>query len=205
MKPKSIKISDFSKLSGLSLKALRLYESHGILVPTRSASNKYRLYQEDQISLAKEIANLRSTGFSIREIKALLPFRNQADGGLMTILTQQLRKTEQNLKSLTEQRNQIRQLMKQAKAGSAARLFDSNNLFVKRMVCKEVSDSIKLLTTKELLERTSKIPNTEYLQTLAMLDDVAKSRLLSVISPSAMKLVKTDLANLDKHYANYWK
>jgi len=197
-----IKISEFSELTGLSLKALRLYETHGILTPSRADSNRYRLYSEAQVELAKEILNLRATGFSLQEIRALLPFRSQAEGGLLTILRAQLNKTEQSLETLCQQRNQIQQMIKQVEIGTKS--VASDRFFVKRLVCKEVSDSIKRLTSKELLEKTKNIPNSEYIRTLAMIDDVAKEKMLSVISSKARKQVKIDLADFDKKYSSLW-
>lgn len=202
MKSKFAKISDFSKLTGLSIKALRLYETHGILVPNRSDSNRYRLYSESQVELAKEISDLRATGFSIREIKALLPFRSQAEGGLLILLRQQLKKTDQNINSLKQQRNKIKQLIKQVKLGVNSA--DTSNLFAKRLVCKEISDSIKLLNNKQLLEKIKKIPNSEYIRTLTMVDDIAKEKLLSVISEKAKRQVKSDLLSFGKKYSRLW-
>ena len=42
--PKTFKISEFSKISGLSIKALRLYEERGLLIPKRNSENSYRIY-----------------------------------------------------------------------------------------------------------------------------------------------------------------
>lgn len=66
------KIGEFSKITGLTVKALRYYESVGILVPTGRGENEYRLYGEESFERAKLIALLRKFDFSIAEIKDVL-------------------------------------------------------------------------------------------------------------------------------------
>lgn len=205
IKTKTLKISEFSKITGLSIKALRIYESSGLLIPLRCDKNQYRLYSEEQVSTAKEIRRLRLTGFSVREIKALLPFRDQSDRGTLTLIQQQLLKTEQTIVSLLEQRKQLKRLIIQMERRSNSEPTGLTGIFGRRIICKEVSESIKGLTSQKLLEKTRRIPNEEYLRTMSMVDDVAKAKLLSVLSEKAVKLVRDDLAELDYQYAQFWK
>lgn len=204
MKPKFLKITEFSRATGLSAKALRLYEKAGILIPGRTESNRYRLYSPDQLELAQEISILRVTGFSIREIKALLPFRDKSHGTLV-LLQAQFEKTTQAIAALCEQRDQLEELIKQTKKKSRGSSKAVSGLFARQLVCRHVSESIKKLSDQEVIEKTKKIPNGEYLRTVAMIDDIARAKLLSVISDKAVRLVKDDLAQLDKQYANFWK
>ncbi|KYG63897.1 hypothetical protein AZI86_13855 [Bdellovibrio bacteriovorus] len=64
--PKTFKISEFSKKTGLSIKALRLYEERGLLIPKRNPLNGYRIYSEAQINEAERIMELRR-GFKFRK------------------------------------------------------------------------------------------------------------------------------------------
>jgi DNA-binding transcriptional MerR regulator len=52
MKSKCFKITEFSRLTGLSIKALRLYDKLEILVPARFSINGYRHYEESQVKIA---------------------------------------------------------------------------------------------------------------------------------------------------------
>ena len=53
--------AEFSAATGLSVKALRLYDERGLLVPARvDRATGYRRYAEDQIATAGRIALLRS-------------------------------------------------------------------------------------------------------------------------------------------------
>lgn len=73
------KIGEFSKITGLTVKALRYYDSEGLLVPTGRGENDYRLYNEQNFDRAKLISLLRRFDFSIAEIKDVL--ENITDDG----------------------------------------------------------------------------------------------------------------------------
>jgi len=63
----------FSAASGLSVKALRLYDERGLLVPARiDQATGYRRYTEDQIATAGRIALLRRAGIGLADIERFL-------------------------------------------------------------------------------------------------------------------------------------
>jgi DNA-binding transcriptional MerR regulator len=67
-----LSIGDFSKQTGFSNKALRLYEDKGLLVPHARSENQYRYYQAEQIQIAKKIRYYKDLGFSLDQIKTIL-------------------------------------------------------------------------------------------------------------------------------------
>ena len=67
-----LRISDFSKLSHLTVKALRFYEKEGLLKPASVDEwNNYRFYETSQLETAAKIKSYRQLGLSIEEIKAV--------------------------------------------------------------------------------------------------------------------------------------
>lgn len=67
------KIGEFSKLSMLTVKALRFYEKEGLLIPARIDEwSGYRFYEAGQLETAATIKALRQLDFSVEEIKAHL-------------------------------------------------------------------------------------------------------------------------------------
>lgn len=67
------KIGDFSKLSMLTVKALRFYEKEGLLIPARVDEwSGYRFYEANQLETAATIKALRQLDFSVEEIRAHL-------------------------------------------------------------------------------------------------------------------------------------
>jgi DNA-binding transcriptional MerR regulator len=69
--------SEAAKALGVSAKALRIYERHGLLKPIRSAAG-WRAYGRTEIERAAEIATLRALGFSLTQIGRVL--RGEPDG-----------------------------------------------------------------------------------------------------------------------------
>lgn len=68
-----LKIGEFSKLSHLTVKALRFYEKEGLLIPASVDKwTGYRLYETYQLEDAAKIKSYRQLDLSIDEIKAIL-------------------------------------------------------------------------------------------------------------------------------------
>lgn len=63
-----MQIKDVEKLTGLTAKSIRYYESMGLLSVKRNEENDYRYYTEDNVYQLKKIKLLRYLGFSIQEI-----------------------------------------------------------------------------------------------------------------------------------------
>lgn len=63
------KIGEFSKITSLTVKALRYYDEEGILKPSIRGENGYRIYDEKDFEKAMYIVLLRKLSFSITEIK----------------------------------------------------------------------------------------------------------------------------------------
>lgn len=67
-----LKIGEFSKLSHLTIKALRFYEKEGLLIPESTDEwSGYRFYETGQLEDAAKIKAYRQLGLSIEEIKAI--------------------------------------------------------------------------------------------------------------------------------------
>ena len=63
-----MKINDVEKITGLTPKAIRLYESKGLISIARE-ENGYRNYSNEDIEALKQIKLFRSVGVSIADIK----------------------------------------------------------------------------------------------------------------------------------------
>jgi DNA-binding transcriptional MerR regulator len=67
------KIGDFSKLSQVSIKALRLYDQMGLLKPIEVDSfTGYRFYSASQLPRLNRILAFKGLGFSLEQISQLL-------------------------------------------------------------------------------------------------------------------------------------
>lgn len=66
-----MKINDVEKLTGLTAKSIRYYESKGLITVKHDAENGYRIYTEEDVVHLKRIKLLRYLDFSIEEIRNL--------------------------------------------------------------------------------------------------------------------------------------
>ena len=82
-----LKIGEFSRLSHLTVKALRFYEKKGILLPASTDEwTGYRLYETAQLEEAARVKAYRQLGLSIDEIRAI-----QAGADVRQILIEKAR------------------------------------------------------------------------------------------------------------------
>jgi DNA-binding transcriptional MerR regulator len=106
-----LKIGEFSALSGISIHMLRNYDKIGLLKPERiERMNNYRLYGEKQIVRANHIQVLKSLGFGLSEISAILT-DDTLDDRIKAFLESQIREKEESLSSAERQIAQMRQAL----------------------------------------------------------------------------------------------
>jgi DNA-binding transcriptional MerR regulator len=66
-------IGAFSKQTGLSIRALHLYDHMGLLKPATIAKhNKYRYYEPEQLVTAQKIKTYRKTNLALELIKEII-------------------------------------------------------------------------------------------------------------------------------------
>lgn len=67
-----LRIGQIAERSGVSAKALRLYEQRGLLKPCTHSPAGYRLYGPDALQRLMQVVLLKRSGFSLAQITALL-------------------------------------------------------------------------------------------------------------------------------------
>jgi DNA-binding transcriptional MerR regulator len=70
---KIMKIGDLAKITGLTPATIRFYEAKGLLKSVGRQSNGYREYPAEAVSVLSIIINAQQTGFTLDEIKEVLP------------------------------------------------------------------------------------------------------------------------------------
>lgn len=98
-------IGEFAKKTGLTPRALRLYEARGLIQSQRNLDNQYRCYSQADYQRVMQIQVFRRLGFSLAELERILPALGQANA------RQEL--TELLSTRLTDSRRQISVLQKQ--------------------------------------------------------------------------------------------
>lgn len=81
-------IGEFSRITGLSIKALRLYQERGLLLPSEvDADSGYRYYHHTSVDKARAIARLKALRFSLEEIGDIVGDCSE-DGQILAALAQ---------------------------------------------------------------------------------------------------------------------
>lgn len=70
---------EIAKKTGLSQKAIRLYDEKGLLKPAEYSEGNYRLYDKESLLVLEKIIALKQVGFSLEEIRENLNQGNEAD------------------------------------------------------------------------------------------------------------------------------
>ena len=105
-----ITIQGFAKLCGCNAQTLRYYDRIDLLTPAKVDEwTGYRYYEEEQALQFVKIKNLQQAGFSIEEIKTLLP---GDDDLLMAAFERKIEEQQQKLERIREiQRSCLKEMM----------------------------------------------------------------------------------------------
>lgn len=105
-----LSIGEFSKICRVSPKTLRYYEEIELIMPDEiNPENGYRYYSVNQLETMLLINRLKSYGFSLEEIKSILPSGRLQDEVLYPALT----KKGQEMKKRIQEMNQILRQMEE--------------------------------------------------------------------------------------------
>jgi len=102
-------IGKLAKLTGASPKAIRLYESIG-LIPAPVRQGKYRVYSDNDVAVVHMIRRAQAVGFNLAELKELVALRSQNSefplavaNGLIADKREKLRAEMERIQSLDRQ------------------------------------------------------------------------------------------------------
>lgn len=69
---RTLRVGDLAKRTGKTVRALHLYEEHGLLAPVQRSTGGYRLYTRDAEVRVRWIDKLQQMGFSLTDIKQIV-------------------------------------------------------------------------------------------------------------------------------------
>ena len=92
------KISEISKISGVSIRTLQYYDEIGLLKPAKVTERGYRMYDDTNLSKLGEILLLRELEFPLKQITEILTYpgydRKSAIDGQIELLTMKKERLE---------------------------------------------------------------------------------------------------------------
>jgi DNA-binding transcriptional MerR regulator len=110
-----IAIGDFSKMTYLSIKALRRYHDMGLLVPADiDRSSGYRYYEPAQVPMGQVIRRFRDLGMPLEQIKAVIDTPDQSVRN--ELIVNHLREMEAALQQTQDTVTSLRHLLEQPRA-----------------------------------------------------------------------------------------
>jgi DNA-binding transcriptional MerR regulator len=149
---KMLKISEFSKLSHLTIKALRFYEREGLLKPASVDEwNNYRFYETSQLETAAKIKSFRQLDLSVDEIKAVF-----AGADVKEVLQEKTISLEKEKHLIESRLSIIRSIMeeKEMKYQVTEKVIPEKVVYTAETVLKNYSDLMSWIPSvgKECLE-----------------------------------------------------
>ncbi len=119
--PEALTVRDAADRLGVTPRTLKYYEELGLVVPARTGG-RYRLYEPADLARLARVLRLRSLGFSLQAITAMLqqPFIEPAGGGSPRLSQASLKELRQSLGAQLEAIDarvaQVRRELKEAAA-----------------------------------------------------------------------------------------
>ncbi|WP_261536849.1 MerR family transcriptional regulator [Burkholderia multivorans] len=108
-----MKIGELAERTGLTPSRIRFYERIGLLTAVRRQPNGYRVYSPDAVVLLGLVATAQKAGFSLDEIRMLLPpdLGQWQRGALLEALRDKVRDIEAMQIKLTQNKAHLVSLM----------------------------------------------------------------------------------------------
>jgi len=109
-----LRVGEVVARSGVSRKALRLYEGMGILpLPARTEAG-YRVYGDDVLAVLQFVTRARRLGFSLAEIRDIAAIRRSGQlpcSHVQNLVRQRVAAVEDTLRELTATRRTLRAML----------------------------------------------------------------------------------------------
>jgi DNA-binding transcriptional MerR regulator len=114
----AMKIGELAQRTGLATSRIRFYERIGLLSVARRQANGYRSYPEEAVLALRLIATAQRAGFSLDELRQLLPddLEHWQHDELLATLHSKLQSIDLMLAQLTKSRAELSELIAQIEA-----------------------------------------------------------------------------------------
>lgn len=108
-------IGQAARLSGVSAKRIRHYESIGLLQPARRTGSNYRSYSERDVHVLRFVNRARELGFGIDQIRELLSLwtnRRRSSAAVRSLAARHLEDIGGRIAGLEEVATSLRELVR---------------------------------------------------------------------------------------------
>jgi len=95
-----LKIGEFAKRSGVTVKTLLHYDKIGLLQPSLKTQAGYRIYCDEDFIKLQQIITLKFIGLSLEEIKQLTNEKNQNIENIISVQTRALEEKKKHIETV---------------------------------------------------------------------------------------------------------
>jgi DNA-binding transcriptional MerR regulator len=95
-----LKISEFAKRSGVTVKTLLHYDKIGLLQPSLKTEAGYRIYCDEDFIKLQQITTLKFIGLSLEEIKQLINEKGQNIESVISVQTRALEEKKKHIETV---------------------------------------------------------------------------------------------------------
>ncbi|GJL73054.1 MAG: transcriptional regulator [Nitrosomonas sp.] len=155
-------IGQVSRVSGISAKMIRYYETIGLISKAARSNSGYRHYAEEDIHILRFINRARKTGFSTVQIKRLLSLwndRKRPAREVKQLATEHLTKLREKITELEAIASTLSQLIEHCHGDERPECPILENLSGLNTT-KDFEESSKAIRTRPQVRRTSSKQNT---------------------------------------------
>jgi DNA-binding transcriptional MerR regulator len=120
---KAMTVGRAARRAGLTPKAVRLYESKGLLDPAPRTDAGYRLYQDEDVEVLRFVRQARALGLNLAEIGEIIDLQRhgaQPCGRVLSLVETRLKEVDRALRDLRALRRTL-QGAREAATDSQAR------------------------------------------------------------------------------------
>jgi DNA-binding transcriptional MerR regulator len=128
-------VGDAAKAVGVCAKAIRIWESKGLLPPAGRTEAGYRLFTDDDIEILRFIGRAKTLGLTLPEIKSILDLHRQGTAPceqVTTLLDVHIREVDRTIAELRALRTTLaaalegaRRDQNQGRAATVCRIIES--------------------------------------------------------------------------------
>jgi MerR family transcriptional regulator, copper efflux regulator len=114
MSVERLTVSEAAKRTGLSPRALRLYEARGLLPSVRRTEAGYRIYTDHDLQLLRFIRQSRAVGLRLAEIRQIIDLRRDGTppgDEVLALLQRRLREIDEKMSALQSLRHTLGEVM----------------------------------------------------------------------------------------------
>lgn len=121
MERREITVGEAARRAGVSPKAVRLYETRGILSPADRTEAGYRTYTERDVDILRFVRRARALGLRLEEIRRIVDLQRQGAqpcGTVIEFLERHVHDIDRTLRDLRALRKDLTRALEAAKSSA---------------------------------------------------------------------------------------